>query len=165
MTMYNRPPEGLTAAEQAYVNETAALAQTNRAAFDQRVAAARGLLQRGEANPEQAFAQASLGAQRRFQQAGMRDAGDYRRGEIAGGMAGAAAVPAEFNRSYEATRAGLSAMPTTAPAGAASMALPAYRDEERRQREYQRDLASGVGGLGSALGGRSSQGGQKSLFA
>jgi hypothetical protein len=165
MTMYNKPPEGLTAAEQAYVNETAALAQTNRAAFDQRVAAARSLLQRGEANPEQAFAQASLGAQRRFQQAGMRDASDYRRGEIAGGMAGAAAVPAEFNRSYEATRAGLSAMPTTAPAGAASMALPAYRDAERREREYERDLASGVGGLGSALGGRSSQGGQKSIFA
>lgn len=162
MTMYNRPPEGLTAQEQAYVNETAGLAQTNRALFDQRVNAARSLLQQGAANPEQAFAQASMGTQRRFAQAGLRSEGDIRRGEIAGGQAGAAAVPAEFGRSYAALTAGLNATPTTAPAGAASMTLPAYRDAERRQREYDRDLASGVGSLASALGGRSSQ---KSIFA
>jgi hypothetical protein len=163
--MYNKPPEGLTAAERAYVNETAGLAQTNRAVFDQRLAAARSLLQQGTANPEQAFGQASLGTQRRFREAGLRSEGDFRRGEIAGGQAGAAAIPAEYRQALAATQAGLSAMPTTAPAGAATLALPAYRDEERRQREYQRDLASGVGGLGSALGGRSSQGGQKSIFA
>jgi hypothetical protein len=161
MTMYNKPPEGLTAAERAFVNETAGLAQTNRAVFDQRLAAARSALQQGTANPEQAFGQASMGAQRRFREAGLRSESDYRRSEIAGGQAGAAAVPAEFSRSYAALSSGLNAMPTTAPAGAASMALPAYRDDERRQREYNRDLASGMGTLASSLGGRS---GQKSLF-
>jgi hypothetical protein len=55
-------------------------------------------------------------------------------------------------------------MPTTAPAGAATLALPAYRDVERREREYNRDLASAFGGLASAFGGRSSTQ-QKSLFS
>ena len=162
MTMYNRPPEGLTPEERAYVEETSRLAGTNRELFDQRVTAARRLLQQGTANPEQAFAQASMGTQRRFREAGLRSEADIRRGEIAGGQAGAAAIPAEYARATTATTAGLNAMPTTAPAGAATMALPAFRDVERREREYARDLASGFGGLASALGGRSAQ---KSLFS
>lgn len=162
MTMYNKPPEGLTPEERAYVEETSRLAGTNRELFDQRVAAARRLLQQSTANPEQAFAQASMGTQRRFREAGLRSEGDIRRGEIAGGQAGAEAAAAENVRATTALTAGLNAMPTTAPAGAATMALPAFRDVERRQREYERDLASGFGGLASALGGRS---GQKSLFS
>ena len=46
-------------------------------------------------------------------------------------------------------------MPTTAPAGAASLALPAYRDAERRQREYEADIGRGIGTL---FGGRSKGG-------
>jgi hypothetical protein len=162
MTMYNKPPEGLTPEERAYVEETSRLAGTNREMFDQRVTAARRLLQQGTANPEQAFAQANIGTQRRFREAGLRSDADIRRGEIAGGQAGAAAIPTEYARAATATTAGLNAMPTTAPAGAATMALPAFRDVERREREYARDLASGFGGLASALGGRSAQ---KSLFS
>jgi len=164
MTMYNKPPEGLTPEERAYVEETARLAGTNREMFDQRVTAARRLLQQGTANPEQAFAQANIGTQRRFREAGLRSESDIRRAEIAGGQAGAAAIPAEYARAATATTAGLNAMPTTAPAGAATLALPAFRDVERREREYARDLASGFGGLASALGGRSSTQ-QKSLFS
>jgi hypothetical protein len=160
--MYNKPPEGLTPEERAYVEETSRLAGTNREMFDQRVTAARRLLQQGTANPEQAFAQANIGTQRRFREAGLRSDADIRRGEIAGGQAGAAAIPTEYARAATATTAGLNAMPTTAPAGAATMALPAFRDVERREREYARDLASGFGGLASALGGRSAQ---KSLFS
>ena len=172
MTMYNKPPEGLTPEERAYVEETSRLAGTNREMFDQRVSAARRLLQQGTANPEQAFAQANIGTQRRFHEAGLRSASDIRRGEIAGGQAGAAAIPAEYARAATAMTAGLNAMPTTAPAGAATLALPAYRDVERREREYNRDLASAFGGLASgffgglasAFGGRSSTQ-QKSLFS
>jgi hypothetical protein len=164
MTMYNKPPEGLTPEERAYVEETSRLAGTNREMFDQRVSAARRLLQQGTANPEQAFAQANIGTQRRFREAGLRSDADIRRGEIAGGQAGASAIPAEYARAATATTAGLNAMPTTAPAGAATLALPAYRDVERREREYNRDLASAFGGLASAFGGRSSTQ-QKSLFS
>jgi hypothetical protein len=164
MTMYNKPPEGLTPEERAYVEETSRLAGTNREMFDQRVSAARRLLQQGTANPEQAFAQANIGTQRRFREAGLRSDADIRRGEIAGGQAGASAIPAEYARAATATTAGLNAMPTTAPVGAATLALPAYRDVERREREYYRDLASGFGGLASAFGGRSSTQ-QKSLFS
>jgi len=164
MTMYNKPPEGLTPEERAYVEETSRLAGTNREMFDQRVAAARRLLQQGTANPEQAFAQASMGAQRRSREAGLRSENDIRRSEILGGQAGAEAAAAENVRATTALTAGLNAMPTTAPAGAATLALPAYRDVERREREYYRDLASGFGGLASAFGGRSSTQ-QKSLFS
>jgi hypothetical protein len=164
MTMYNKPPEGLTPEERAYVEETSRLAGTNREMFDQRVTAARRLLQQGTANPEQAYTQAYLGVQRRARGAGERGENDQRRTDIMAGLAGASAIPAEYARAATATTAGLNAMPTTAPAGAATLALPAYRDVERREREYYRDLASGFGGLASAFGGRSSTQ-QKSLFS
>ena len=161
MTMYNKPPEGLTPQERAYVEETAAMAQSNRALFDERVAASRRLLQQGQANPEQAYAQASTGTQRRFREAGLRAEGDIRRGEIAGGEAGARAIPAEYSRAATATQAGVSAMPTTTPAGATTFALPAYRSAEERDLRYQADLARGVGGLAGSLFGTNSK---RSLF-
>jgi len=162
MTMYNRPPQDLTPEERDYVRETAELAGTNRALFEERVSAARRLLQQGGANPEQAFAQARLGVERGFRERGFRSAADERRAAIEGTRLGAAAVSGEQTRAATATQAGLSAMPTMAPAGAASMALPAFRDVERRRREYEADLARGVGGLAGALGGTRSK---SSLFA
>lgn len=158
MTMYNRPPESLTPQERSFVNETAELAGTNRALFEQRVNSARRLLQQGTPNPEEAYAQASMGVQRRFREAGLRDAGDVRRGLIEGARLGAAAIPGEYTRAASLTQAGLSAMPSTAPQGAEGMALPVYRDLERRQREYQADLGRGFGTLASAFGGRSKGG-------
>lgn len=160
MTMYNKPPEGLTAQERAFVDETASLAGTNRELFDARVREARRLLQQGTPNPEQAFGQANLALQRRIREAGLRSPEDERRALIEGTRIGAASIPAEYARAAGATQAGLTAMPTTAPAGAASMALPAYRDVERRQREYEASLARGIGGLAGALGGN-----RKGLFA
>lgn len=162
MTMYNRPPQDLTPEERDYVRETAELAGTNRALFEERVSAARRLLQQGGANPEQAFAQARLGVERGFRERGFRSAADERRAAIEGTRLGAAAVSGEQARAATATQAGLSAMPTMAPAGAASMALPAFRDVERRRREYEADLARGIGGLAGALGGTR---GKSSLFA
>ena len=162
MTMYNRPPQDLTPEERNYVNETAELASTNRAVFEERVSAARRLLQQGTPNPEQAFAQTQMGVERRFREAGLRSPEEARRAQIEGARLGAAAVSGEQARAAEVTRAGLSAMPTTAPVGAATLALPAFRDVERREREYQADLARGVGGLAGALGGTRSK---SSLFA
>lgn len=162
MTMYNRPPQDLTPEERNYVNETAELAATNRAVFEERVSAARRLLQQGGANPEQAFAQTQMGVERRFREAGLRTPEESRRAQIEGARLGAAAVSGEQARAATATQAGLAAMPTTAPVGAATLALPAFRDVERREREYQADLARGVGGLAGALGGTRSK---SSLFA
>lgn len=158
MTMFNKPPESLTPQERSYVSETAELAGTNRALFEQRVNSARRLLQQGTPNPEEAYAQASMGVQRRFREAGLRDAGDVRRGLIEGARLGAAAIPGEYTRAASLTQAGLSAMPSTAPQGAEGMALPVYRDLERRQREYQADIGRGLGTLASAFGGRSKAG-------
>lgn len=161
MTMFNKPPEGLTAQERAYLDETAALAGTNRELFDQRVQAARRLLQQGQANPEQAYAQANIGVQRRFREAGLRDEGDTRRAQIEGARLGTLAAATEQGRAAQATVAGLSAMPGSAPIGPTALGLPVYRDQERRQREYDQDLARGFGTLASAFGGRSKAG----LFA
>ena len=158
MTMFNKPPENLTPQEQNYVSETAELASTNRDLFEQRVSAARRLLQQGTPNPEEAYAQANMGVQRRFREAGLRDASDVRRGLIEGARLGSAAIPGEYARAASLTQQGLSAMPSVAPQGAEGMALPVYRDLERRQREYQADLARGFGTLAGGFGGRSKGG-------
>jgi len=156
MTMFNKPPEGLTPQERAYVDETAALASTNRQQYDARVTAAQRLLARGTANPEQAFASASGGYQRRARSAGLRSPEEMRRSMLEGARAGAQAAAGEEGRAYQATLAGLSAMPGSAPAGPAAYALPAYRDVDQRQREYQANIGRSLGGLASAMGGRSS---------
>lgn len=158
MTMFNKPPEGLTTQERAYLDETAALAGTNRELFDQRVQTARRLLQQGQANPEQAYAQANIGVQRRFREAGLRNEGDERRALIEGARLGTLAAATEQGRASQATVAGLSAMPGSAPIGPTALGLPAYRESERRQREYDRDLSSGFATLASAFGGRSRAG-------
>jgi predicted Zn-dependent protease len=159
--MYNKPPEGLTAQERAYLNETAEMASTNRATYEERVNAARRLLNQGTPNPEQAYAQGSLSYQRRAREAGLRSPEDMRRTMIDATRAGASAVPAEYNRSYEATRAGLAAMPTSVPRGMESYGLEVQRDLERRQREYQASLAQAGGTLVGAFGGQRNKG----LFA
>lgn len=161
LTMYNKPEEGLTPQERAYLNETAQMASTNRAVYEQRVDAARRLLNQGTPNPEQAYAQSSLAYQRRAREAGLTSPEDMRRTMIDATRAGATAVPAEYTRSYTATQAGLSAMPTSVPRGMESYALEVQRDAERRQREYQASLAQGVGNFAGALGGKRDKG----LFA
>lgn len=154
LTMYNKPPEGLTPQERDYLRETAELAATNRAVYEQRVDAARRLLNQGTPNPEQAYAQTSLAYQRRAREAGLTSPEDMRRTMIDATRVGASAIPAEYSRSYEATRAGMSTMPTSVPAGAESYALQVQRDLERRQREYQASLVQAGGTLAGAVAGQ-----------
>lgn len=153
MTMYNRPPQDLTPEERDYVRETAELAGTNRALFEERVSAARRLLQQGTPNPEQAYAQARIGAERRFLEGTSRSEEDRRRALIFGAERGAAAAAANAASATEATRAGLAALPTTAPVGPAGLAMPAFRDVEERRRQFASDISRGVGGIAGALGG------------
>jgi len=47
-------------------------------------------------------------------------------------------------------------LPTTAPTGAAGLALPIYAALDKRRAEYARDLANATGGLfGGMFGGSS----------
>jgi len=154
LTMYNKPPEGLTPQERDYLRETAELAATNRSVYEQRVDAARRLLNQGTPNPEQAYAQTSLAYQRRAREAGLRSPEDMRRTMIDATRAGASAIPGEYARSYSATQAGLSTMPTSVPRGMESYGLEVQRDIERRNREYQASLAQAGGTLVGAFGGQ-----------
>lgn len=161
MTMYNRPPQDLTPEERDYVRETAELASTNRDLFEQRVSAARRLLQQGTPNPEQAYAQARLGAERSFLEGTSRSEEDLRRARIFATERGAAAAAANAASATEATRAGLAALPTTAPVGPAGLAMPAFRDVEERRRQFASDISRGVGGIAGALAGTNNK---SSLF-
>lgn len=156
VTMFNKPESGLTAEERAYLDETRQLAGTNQDLFNERVSAARRIIQSGQANPEQAYAQAQINTERRFREAGLRSQADERRALIEGARLGALAVPAEQARAAQTTSAGLQAMPTTAPMGPSSYGLAVARDAERRRAQYSSDLARGIGGLAGALGGNRS---------
>lgn len=153
MTMYNRPPQDLTPEERDYVRETAELAGTNRALFEERVSAARRLLQQGTPNPEQVYAQARLAAERGALEGTSRTEADLRRARIRGTEIGTLAAAGEGARATEATRAGLAAMPTTAPIGPAGLAMPAFRDVEERRRQYASDLSRSIGGIAGAFSG------------
>jgi hypothetical protein len=156
VTMFNKPESGLTPEERAYLDETRQLAGTNQDLFNERVSAARRIIQSGQANPEQAYAQAQINTERRFREAGLRSQADERRALIEGARLGALAVPAEQSRAAQTTSAGLQAMPTTAPMGPSSYGLAVARDAERRRAQYSSDLARGIGGLAGALGGNRS---------
>jgi hypothetical protein len=151
MTLFNRPPSGLTPQERAYVQEMEQLAGTNRELFDQRIAQARALQQQATPDPSRAYATANLTAQRHFSEVGLRNPEQRRAAELEGSRRGAQAIPAEQQRALTASQAALSALPTTAPAGASTLSMAAYRDAERRQREYERDLATGTGTLFSSF--------------
>lgn len=161
MTMFNRPPEGLTAEERAYLEETRQLAGTNQQLFNERVQNARRLMQQGQANPEQAYAQAELGVERRFRERGYRSPAEQRMAAIEGARLGTLAVPAEQARAAQTTQVGLSMMPTSGPQPMYSAAgLSLERDAERRRQQYESDRSRAIGGLLGAIGGSRS-----SLFA
>lgn len=161
MTMFNKPPEGLTTEERAYLEETRQLAGTNQQLFNERVQAARRLLQQGQANPEQAYAQTQFGVERRYRERGYRSPAEQRMAAIEGARLGALAVPAEQARAAQATQVGLSTLPTSGPQPMYSAAgLNLERDEERRRQQYESDRNRAIGSLLGAIGGSRS-----SLFA
>lgn len=154
MAMFGKAPQDLTAEEKAAVAANADTAAVERGVFDERLSAARSLLQAGEANPERAFAEASMGTQR-----GLRDVertaaisgrpglqtADRRRAAIEGARVGTAAVTGEQARAATTTAAGLTALPTDVPTTGAELNMAIYEDLYKRRSDYGRDLAGAFG--------------------
>lgn len=149
MTMYNKPPEGLTAAERAAVQETAQLAAQDQALFGQRVEQARAMLNAATPNPEQAFANVAEQVERQAREATRGGTPyDERRAAIERQRLGAVGVAQEAARANQSRLAGLQALPGQAPLGEASRTLPIFAAAQRREDEYKRDLARTIGGTG-----------------
>jgi hypothetical protein len=154
MTMFGKAPQDLTEVERQNLLDNAEIAATERGVFNERLDAARSLLQQGEANPEQAFATAQMATQRGLREqertAGlserpaMREA-DRRRAAIEGARVGTAAVTGEQARAAQTTAAGLSALPTNVPTSASELNKTIYEDLYKRRADYARDLAGGFG--------------------
>ena len=154
MSMFGKAPQDLTEVERQNLIDNAEIAATERGVFNERLDAARALLQQGEANPEQAFATAQMATQRGLREQertsglserpGMREA-DRRRAAIEGARVGTAAVTGEQARAAQATAAGLSALPTNVPTSASELNKTIYEDLYKRRSDYARDLAGGFG--------------------
>lgn len=156
LVMYgNSNTEQLDTAQRQALRETAQAAATNRGLFEQRVNAARALMQSGQANPEQAFGQTQMGVQRQLAdvQRGSpleRQQEASRRASIEGTRLGVLAAERENQRAAGATQTAAAMLPTQAPLGAAGLSLPIYQAMQRREDEQLRDLARAVGGTRSA---------------
>lgn len=165
MTMFNKPQEGLTSAEQAALIETAQLAQTNQNLFNQRVSEAQKLINMGTPNPEQAFADVTGRVERGFREAertaALRGAStpesrlvSERQAALAGTREGTLAVNRDYERAAKIRQMGVAAMPTGAPAGPAYAGLMFAGLPEKRQQAYQEQTARAIGGLfGPSTGG------------
>jgi len=161
MTMYNKPPAGLTEEEKRAVAETAQLARTNKDLFAQRVEQANAVWSAAQANPEKAYAEAVSGVQRglREQQrrygtgayggtgSERRQAGLARAGSIEAQRAGSAAAAGETSRAEKDMISAAGLMPTSAPVGETMAALPLFQAAEKRKQQYQEQLARASGGL------------------
>jgi hypothetical protein len=156
LTMFNKPPSGLTDAERAAVQDAAQLASQDQALFRQRVEQARAMLNTATPNPEQAFANVAMQVERQAREATRGGTEfDERRAAIERQRLGAGAVAQEAARATQARVAGLQALPSQAPLGEPSRTLPIYAAAQRREDEYNRDLARAVGGgAGSMFGSR-----------
>ena len=169
MTMYNKPIEGLTEEEKRAVNETANLARTNQDLFKQRVEQANAVWNAAQANPEKAYAEAVSGVQRGIREAQRRygtgayggtgserrQAGLARAGAIEAERAGSAAAAGETSRAQKDMAAAAGLLPTSGPVGAAAATLPLYGLAQKRQEEYDKELARSVGGLFGGVYNRS----------
>lgn len=159
LTVFGRPPQELTAAEQAALEDFKVMAENDRQLFETRVREANSLLQQAQQqapNPEQAFAETKIATERRLAE-GTRGMGadeaayERRRAGIRSAQTGATAAAAEEARGRgvqaSLTQAGLSALPTSAPQGAAGLALPTFNALQQRKDQYYRDLAGATGDL------------------
>ena len=154
MSMFGKAPQNLTAQERELLKRNMETAAVERGVFDERLGAARSLLQAGEANPERAFAEAQMGTQR-----GLRDVertaavsgrpglqeSERRRASIEGARIGTAAVTGEQARAAATTAQGLSALPTSVPTTGEELNMAIYRDLQQRKSDYAKDLAGGFG--------------------
>ena len=158
MTMFNKPQEGLTPAEQAALMEAAQLAQTNQDLFRQRVSEAQRLINMGTPNPEQAFADVTGRVERGFREsertAALRGASTpesrlvgQRQATLAGTREGALAVNRDYTTKAGVRQAGISSMPTDMPTGAAYAGLAYAGLPEKRKQTYQTEVSRAVGGL------------------
>lgn len=154
MAMFGKAPQDLTPEEQAALVRNQEIAATERGVFNERLDAARSLLQAGEANPERAFAEAQLGTQRGLRDVertaavsgrpGLQEA-ERRRAAIEGTRIGTAAVTGEQARAAQTTAAGLSALPTNVPTSGEELNMAIYEDLYKRRSDFARDLAGAAG--------------------
>jgi hypothetical protein len=154
MSMFGKAPQDLTEVERQNLIDNAEIAATERGVFNERLDAARSLLQQGQANPEQAYATAQMATQRGLREqertagvserTGMREA-ERRRAAIEGARVGTAAVTGEQARAAQVTAAGLSALPTNVPTSASELNKTIYEDLYKRRSDYAKDLAGGFG--------------------
>jgi hypothetical protein len=154
MAMFGKAPQNLTPEELAAIERNKETAATERGVFNQRLDAARSLIQQGEANPERAFAEAQMSAQRGLRdtertaamtgRAGLQDA-ERRRAAIEGARIGTAAVTGEQSRAAQTTAAGLSALPTNVPTTGEELNMAIYRDLYKRRSDFGRDLSGAFG--------------------
>lgn len=149
LTMFNKPPSGLTAAELAAVRETAGLAAQDENLFKQRVEQARAMLNAATPNPEQAFATTAMQVERQALEATRGGTEfDERRAALDRQRLGAGAVAQEAARANQARVAGLQALPGQAPAGVATRTLPIYAAAQRREDQFDEQLSRAIGGGG-----------------
>ena len=156
MAMFGKAPQNLTPIEQEALVANAQTSAVERGVFDERLAGARSLLQQGEANPERAYGEAQMATQRGLrdiertagmsERPGMRES-ERRRAAIEGARIGTAAVTGEQARASEATRAGLSSLPTEVPTTGSELNMKIYEDLYKRRSDYAADLAGGAGQL------------------
>jgi hypothetical protein len=159
-SMFGKAPQNLTPEEQALLQRNAETAAVERGVFNQQLEGARSLLQQGEANPERAFAEGQLAAQRGLREGertaalagrgGLQDA-ERRRAAIEGARIGTAAVTGEQARAAQTTAAGLSALPKNVPTSAEELDMAVHRDLYQRRSDYATDLANAAGQFTGSL--------------
>lgn len=159
ITVFGRPPQSLTAEEQALLAELEQTAATNQELFETKVAEAEQLMQMAEQQaprPEQAYAQTKIAAERQLAEqtrgmGGEEAAFAQRRSGIRSAQAGATAAAAEEARGRQTQtqlmQAGLAALPSAAPEGYAGLALPTYEALQKRQYSFYDDLAETAGDM------------------
>lgn len=157
-TLYNKPPDQLLPHEQQQVAEMAQLSQTNRELFDQRLAEAQNMIRMGTPKPEEAFGQAQGQVQRgvaessRGRPAGLRTAAE-RAGAIEATRQGTLAAARDAETAAKTRAAGVALLPTSAPATSSMMSAPIYEGQQKREYEYNKDLASAIGGFAGSFTG------------
>jgi hypothetical protein len=159
MTVFGRPPQDLTPAELANLEELKGLAETNRELFEQRVRGANEMIQMAAQqapNPQQAFAETKIASERQLaEQTRGLGAGQaslaQRRAAIRSAQAGATAAAAEEERGTRVQsgllQQGYNMLPASAPEGAAGLSLPTFNALQQRKYAYNRDLAAAAGDL------------------
>ena len=158
--MFGKAPQNLTPEEQALLQRNAETSAVERGVFNQQLEGARSLLQQGEANPERAFAEGQMAAQRGLREGertaalagrgGLQDA-ERRRAAIEGARIGTAAVTGEQARAAQTTSAGLQALPKNVPTSGEELNTAVYKDLYERRSNYASDLANAAGQFTGSL--------------